>query len=165
MTDMCYYTEMASPIGEIIIVATQNQLTGCYFTNQRYFPSQSGWQKSADHPVLLEAKAQLTAYFSNKCHTFTLPLSPAGTDFQKTVWQALCKVPFGKTVSYQDIAQAIGKSTATRAVGTAIGKNPISIIIPCHRIIGTDGKLHGYAGGLDKKEFLLQLEQGTVARH
>jgi methylated-DNA-[protein]-cysteine S-methyltransferase len=165
MTDMCYYTQMTSPIGDIVIVATQDVLAGCYFVGQRYFPNASNWQQKLDHPILQQTKKQLSAYFSKQHQQFDLPVSPSGTAFQKTVWQALCNVPYGKTASYQDIANAIGKPTATRAVGTAIGKNPISILIPCHRIIGTDRKLHGYAGGLDKKEFLLQLEQGTEVSH
>ena len=125
MTDTCYYAEMTTPIGDIMIVATQAALVGCYFVNQRHFFRQPSWQKKSDHPILTQAKKQLSAYFSKQLQSFTLPLSLTGTPFQKTVWQALANAAYGKTLRYQDIANAIGKPAATRAVGTAIGKNQI----------------------------------------
>jgi methylated-DNA-[protein]-cysteine S-methyltransferase len=109
-------------------------------------------------PILLECIAQLKAYFEGKSRVFDLPLDPAGTGFQKTVWTELQKIPFGKTVSYLDIAKNLGDPNKIRAVGGANGKNPIAIVIPCHRVIGSDGSLTGYAGGMDKKRWLLTFE-------
>ncbi|HWR24797.1 MAG TPA: methylated-DNA--[protein]-cysteine S-methyltransferase, partial [Methanosarcina sp.] len=109
-----------------------------------------------------DAARQFEAYFSGKLEAFDLKLAPEGTDFQKSVWKALCEIPFGETRTYKDIAISIGKPKAYRAVGLANNRNPISIIVPCHRVIGTNGKLTGYASGLDIKEFLLKLEKGKI---
>lgn len=111
--------------------------------------------------LLKEASNQLLSFLSGKQKVFDLPLAPEGTEFMKSVWQSLCKIPFGQTVSYKYIAQSIGNEKACRAVGNANNKNPIAIIIPCHRVIGTNGKLVGYAGGLDIKKYLLDLEKGV----
>ena len=109
-------------------------------------------------PLLLETKRQLEEYFSGERRTFDLPLAPKGTEFQKRVWSALCGIPYGETRSYGQTAAAVGNAGACRAVGTANHRNPISILIPCHRVIGADGSLGGYGGGLDRKTFLLRLE-------
>ena len=106
----------------------------------------------------MKAKTELTEYFAGQRKSFDLPLEPKGTAFQQSVWRALCEIPYGETVSYGQIAERIGNKKACRAVGMANNRNPIAIIIPCHRVIGAGGKLTGYAGGLDKKEFLLELE-------
>jgi methylated-DNA-[protein]-cysteine S-methyltransferase len=111
--------------------------------------------------VIGEAKSQLAAYFNGERKDFDLPLNPHGTAFQKQVWAQLCCIPFGKTISYVDLAVAIGKPTASRAVGAANGRNPISIVVPCHRVIGKSGKLTGYAGGLDVKAWLLDHERAV----
>lgn len=111
------------------------------------------------HPILLKAEAELYGYFLEKESSFNIPLNLKGTLFQKKVWQALLEIPYGKTCSYKDIAQKIGNPKAVRAVGTAIGKNPISIIIPCHRVIASNGGLGGFAGGIDRKKILLDLEK------
>ena len=111
------------------------------------------------HPILLETEKQLSEYFAAKRQNFDLPLDFAGTDFQKRVWQALLQIPFGETRSYKDIALEIGNVKAVRAVGAANGKNPISIIAPCHRVVGANGNLVGFAGGLDNKDILLTLEK------
>ena len=115
--------------------------------------------EKADHPVLLETERQLGEYFAGERRTFDVPLSFAGTDFQKRVWAALLAIPFGETRSYGEIAQQLGAPGASRAVGAANGRNPISIIAPCHRVVGSNGKLTGFAGGLDAKAFLLALER------
>lgn len=112
--------------------------------------------------AFLKVKKQLDAYFSGQLTSFSLPLSPAGTDFQLRVWRALQEIPYGKTCSYLDIAKAVGDPNATRAVGSANGQNPIPIIIPCHRVIGQDGSLTGFGGGLARKRFLLALEQENI---
>ena len=113
-----------------------------------------------DNPILLEAERQLWEYFSGKRREFALPLEFVGTEFQKQVWAALVTIPYGETRSYGDIARQIGNPTAVRAVGAANGRNPLSIIAPCHRVIGTNGKLTGFAGGLQTKAFLLRIEGG-----
>lgn len=118
-------------------------------------------QPSNETPVLAKAKQQLEEYFAGKRTEFDLPLAPKGTEFQQQVWQELRTIPFGKTTSYQYIAKAVGKPKGSQAVGGANGKNPIAIVIPCHRVIGKNGNLTGYAGGLDKKSWLLALEQNT----
>ncbi len=116
--------------------------------------------ENKNHSVLLETEKQLEEYFSNKRKTFSLKLNFIGTEFQQKVWQALLTIPFGQTRSYGQIAKQIGNSKASRPVGGAIGKNPIAIIAPCHRVIGTSGKLTGFAGGLEVKAYLLDLERG-----
>lgn len=116
------------------------------------------------HPLLCEAMRQLGAYFAGDIREFRLPLDPQGTEFQKRVWQALESIPYGQTRSYREIARAIGSERAVRAVGAANGSNPIPIVIPCHRVIGTNGKLVGYGGGLALKQRLLELEMGYSER-
>lgn len=112
-------------------------------------------------PVIEEAQKELAEYFEGKRRTFDLPLAFAGTDFQKSVWQALQKIGYGETVSYGELARRIGRPKAVRAVGVAVGENPFSIIVPCHRIVGADGSLTGYGGGFEAKKFLLGLESGV----
>ena len=154
-----YYTEMESPVGELTLVADKNSLCCIYFPNQKpdrkKFPEV---EKTDSNRVLKSAVKQLNQYFSGKKVDFELPLRPVGTRFQEQVWKALKSIKYGKTVSYGDIAKKIKKPKAVRAVGAAIGKNPLSIIVPCHRVIGANGKLTGFAGGLSTKEFLLDLE-------
>lgn len=154
-----FYTTMPSPVGELTLVASDQGLAAVLWENDdpkrvRLSPR----QKDKKHPVLLEAERQLSAYFAGKRETFSLKLDPAGTDFQKKVWEALLTIPFGETRSYAQIAQQVGSPKAVRAVGAANGKNPISIIAPCHRVIGSNGKLTGFAGGMEAKAFLLGLE-------
>lgn len=117
-----------------------------------------------DHPILIETERQLDAYFAGRLQSFTLPLDFHGTEFQIAVWQALLTIPFGETRSYGEIARQIGKPNACRAVGAANGRNPISIITPCHRLVGSDGSLTGFAGGLAAKQHLLRMERGASAR-
>lgn len=154
------FIEMASPVGTLKLVANEMALVAVLWENEN--PKRvrlAELVEQADHPVLLETQKQLTEYFAGKRQQFDLPLDFAGTEFQQKVWQALLSIPFGETRSYRDIAEQIGNVKAVRAVGAANGKNPISIIAPCHRVVGTNGKLVGFAGGLDNKDILLRLEK------
>ena len=154
------FIEMASPVGTLKLVANETALVAVLWENEN--PKRvrlAELVEQADHSVLLETKKQLTEYFAGKRQQFDLPLDFAGTEFQQKVWQALLSIPFGETRSYRDIAEQIGNVKAVRAVGAANGKNPISIIAPCHRVVGTNGKLVGFAGGLDNKDILLRLEK------
>lgn len=156
------YAECSSPQGNLYLAATPQGLAGMWFTDQRHLPDVSSWQRREDVSqlhILKETQQQLKAYFEGKLQQFDLPLDlNAGTPFQQAVWQALLKIPFGKTTSYGALSSNIGKPLAVRAVGTAIGRNPIGIIVPCHRVVGADGSLTGYAGGLHRKEAFLSLE-------
>jgi len=154
------FIEMASPVGTLKLVANETALVAVLWENEN--PKRvrlAELVEQADHPVLLETQKQLTEYFAGKRQQFDLPLDFAGTEFQQKVWQALLSIPFGETRSYRDIAEQIGNVKAVRAVGAANGKNPISIIAPCHRVIGMNGKLVGFAGGLGNKDILLKIEQ------
>ncbi|MCE9830993.1 methylated-DNA--[protein]-cysteine S-methyltransferase [Vibrio diabolicus] len=155
-----FYTEMPSPLGTVTIQSNAEGLLGIWFETCTTKPSELG-ARDAQHPVLRQAVTQLNEYFSGLRNEFELPLAATGTDFQNQVWQALTTIPYGETWSYQDLANAIGNPKAVRAVGLANGKNPISIVVPCHRVIGKSGKLTGYAGGVERKQRLLTLEQGT----
>jgi len=154
------YTEMTSPLGKLMLTAESGSLTGVHFPGQKHDrPRQPDWRRADDSPALAKARAQLDEYFEGRRKAFDLPLEPHGTPFQKAVWRALLAVPFGATSTYGTIAAAIRKPSAVRAVGAAIGANPIGIVVPCHRVIGRDGSLTGYAGGLDRKAKLLDLER------
>ncbi|TCM17137.1 methylated-DNA-[protein]-cysteine S-methyltransferase [Novosphingobium sp. PhB165] len=154
-----YRTPMPSPVGELTLVASDGGLVAVLWENDdpRRVPL-DGLVDGAGHPVLTQTEAQLGDYFAGRRTVFDLPLDFRGTDFQKSVWHALLTIPFGETRSYREIAEAIGRPTASRAVGAANGRNPVSIIAPCHRVIGSSGKLTGFAGGLEAKAFLLELE-------
>jgi methylated-DNA-[protein]-cysteine S-methyltransferase len=153
---------MKSSVGEITLVADNVSLRAIYWLNQKpdrvKFPD---LENNDSNHVLKLAVKQLKAYFSGTRREFDIPLRPVGTVFQEEVWLALRSISYGETVSYSDIAKQIGRPKAVRAVGAAIGKNPLSIMIPCHRVIGANGKLIGFAGGLSTKEFLLNLENQT----
>ena len=161
------YAECSSTQGNLYLAATERGLAGMWFTDQRHLPDVSAWKRVDDasqQRVLKETKLQLQAYFAGKLQQFDVPLDlSAGTAFQQSVWQALLKIPFGTTTSYGALSNHIGKPLAVRAVGTAIGRNPIGIIVPCHRVIGADGSLTGYAGGLHRKEAFLKLESALPA--
>ena len=148
-----------SPLGAITLAATDAGLAGTWFEHQRHWPDTRGWQTDDAHPVLREAAAQLADYFAGRRQHFDLPLDLShGTAFQQTVWQALLAIPAGRTTSYGTLSADLGKPAAMRAVGAAVGRNPISVIVPCHRVLGTNGSLTGYAGGLERKSALLELE-------
>ena len=148
-----------SPLGPMTLAATDAGLAGVWFAGQRHHPDLASWPVNDRHPVLVAARQQLTDYYAGRRSHFDLPLDiSGGTLFQQSVWQALLKIPQGQTTSYGDISRQIGNPTAVRAVGSAVGRNPVSIIVPCHRVLGADGSLTGYAGGLDRKTALLKLE-------
>jgi len=154
------FMEMPSPVGILKLVATENALVAVLWENEN--PKRvrlAELIEQVNHPILLETQKQLREYFAGTRHQFDLPLDFEGTVFQKKVWQALLGIPFGETRSYRDIAEQVGNIKAVRAVGVANGKNPISIIAPCHRVVGVNGKLVGFAGGLNNKEILLGLEK------
>ena len=153
------FMEMPSPVGILKLVATKNALVAVLWENEN--PKRvrlAELIEQVNHPILLETQKQLSEYFAGTRQRFDLPLDFEGTEFQKRVWQALLDIPFGETRSYRDIAEQVGNIKAVRAVGAANGKNPISIIAPCHRVVGVNGKLVGFAGGLNNKEILLRLE-------
>jgi len=156
------YKTMQSPVGELKLVAGDKGLAAILWENDnpRRVPLNS-LTENKNHPVLRETERQLKDYFAGKLKSFSLRLDFAGTDFQKKVWKALLTIPFGETRSYGQIAKQIGDPKAARAVGAANGRNPISIIAPCHRVIGSNGKLTGFAGGLKTKAHLLGIESGS----
>ncbi len=148
-----------SPLGRIILAASDGRLAGLWFAGQRHQADSAAWPEDPQHPVLQRARAQLGEYFAGVRREFDLPLDlEGGSAFEQSVWRALLAIPFGSSASYRAISAAIGKPLAVRAVGGAIGRNPLSIVVPCHRVLGADGALTGYAGGLDRKTRLLQLE-------
>jgi len=151
-----------SPVGELTLVADERGLAAILWENDKPDRVRLGTlNEKPDHPVLVETERQLGEYFAGERRSFDVPLSFAGTDFQKRVWAALLAIPFGETRSYGEIADQLGAPGASRAVGAANGRNPISIIAPCHRVVGSNGKLTGFAGGLEAKAFLLDLEQAA----
>jgi methylated-DNA-[protein]-cysteine S-methyltransferase len=149
----------ASPLGPMVVAATARGVAGIWFEGQKHMPDPSGWPHEPRHAVLRQAVAQLAEYFAGTRATFDLPLDlQGGTAFQQSVWQALLAIPRGGTLSYGVLSQRIGRPAAMRAVGAAVGRNPLSVVVPCHRVLGADGSLTGYAGGLERKTALLQLE-------
>lgn len=160
----CFAKHIHTPVGRLELVGDNDSLAAVLWENdqpQRVPLNIVG--ERPDHPILVAAERQLQEYFAGRRTVFELPLDFTGTPFQNKVWQALLTIPFGQTRSYSDIARQIGQPTAVRAVGAANGKNPISIIAPCHRVIGSGGALTGFAGGLEAKSFLLRLEQAQEA--
>ena len=157
------YMYMESPVGALKLVAHDQALVAVMWDNEDHKRVRlAELIKNIQHPMLLKVKQQLEQYFAGQRQQFNLPLDFQGTDFQQQVWRALLTIPYGETRSYKDIALQIGNEKAVRAVGAANGRNPISIIAPCHRVIGSGGALVGFAGGLDKKQILLSLEQGQI---
>jgi methylated-DNA-[protein]-cysteine S-methyltransferase len=159
------YKTVASPVGALKVVAGERGLAAILWEDDDPKRVRLGpLVEDPAHPVLLETERQLAAYFAGTLKAFTVPLDFQGTDFQKSVWAALLTIPFGETRSYGDIARQVGRPGASRAVGAASGRNPISIIAPCHRVIGSAGALTGFAGGLDIKRHLLGLERSGPAQ-
>jgi methylated-DNA-[protein]-cysteine S-methyltransferase len=153
---------MTSPIGVLTLVADATHLHEIHFPQERH-PSKRPYPREGENEVLHETRRQLDTYFSGRLQVFNLPLQANGTDFQREVWAMLAQIPFGKTWSYSELARHIGKPDAVRAVGAANGRNPIPIVLPCHRVIGANGSLTGFGGGLPTKQFLLHLE-GVLPR-
>jgi methylated-DNA-[protein]-cysteine S-methyltransferase len=159
-----FYKEMPTPVGKLKLVASASALVAVLWENERPNRVKHDTAKlDRRHPILLEAERQLGEYFAGARNRFELPLELRGSEFQNKVWRALTEIPFGRTISYSDLAKTVGSPKASRAVGAANGKNPLSIVIPCHRVIGTDGTLAGFAGGLETKAKLLSLEARAAA--
>lgn len=154
------HTVVDSPYGPLTLVATDGVLSGLYMTGQRHRPAEEtfGPRVDPEEEPFAEVGRQLTAYFAGELTVFDLPLRLEGTEFQRSVWDQLRQIPYGETWSYGELAARLGKPNASRAVGLANGKNPIGIVVPCHRVIGASGSMTGYGGGLDRKERLLALE-------
>ncbi len=150
-----------SPLGKIVVAGDRAGLRWLEFQRRRdgWFSIPRDWEEDGSFPLLLRAEEQLQSYFEGKRRSFCLPLAPVGTPFQQRVWAELQKIPFGEIVSYSELARRCGRPRAIRAAGAANGKNPISIVIPCHRVVGKNGALTGYGGGLRKKQALLELER------
>lgn len=153
-------TSIDSPLGPITLAASPQGLLGVWFRPQAHLPEFADWPEAPEHPVLQQAEQELTRYFAGTLARFDVPLDMTyGTPFQRAVWQSLLQIAPGTTTTYGAISQRIGKPQAVRAVGGAVGRNPLGIIVPCHRVIGANGSLTGYAGGLDRKTALLALER------
>ena len=151
-------------LGDLLLVAADGKLTGIYFNDRKHAPKpRSDWRLEPKHPVLKQAGAELREYLAGRRKSFSTPLSSTGTDFQSEVWRQIARIPYGETITYSELARRAGKPAAVRAAGTATGRNPLSVVIPCHRVVGKDGRMTGYAGGLPRKQRLLEMESGTVA--
>jgi methylated-DNA-[protein]-cysteine S-methyltransferase len=159
------HVTVPSPVGPLTIVASDGTIVGLYMDVQRHAPEAGSLGVPGDpgDEPFVTAATQLSAYFGGALTEFDLPLAPKGTDFQRKVWAGLRTIPFGQTVSYGELARRLGSPAASRAVGLANGRNPIAIVVPCHRVIGADGSLTGYGGGLDRKRFLLAHERDVRA--
>lgn len=154
----CYDT-FEGPQGRMLLLANDEGLAGVFFNRQKHHPKrQADWKKDPHHRVLRQAKRELAEYFAGKRKRFAVALSPKGTPFQRSVWKAIATVGFGETITYGELARRAGHPGSARAAGAATGRNPIGIIVPCHRIMGANGSLTGYAGGLQRKRALLALE-------
>jgi methylated-DNA-[protein]-cysteine S-methyltransferase len=158
---MKQHTVTDSPYGPLTLVADDGVLCGLYMTDQRHRPPEETFGSPDDIPFT-EAREQLSAYFAGELKEFTLELRLHGTPFQRRVWDQLTRIPYGETRTYGQLADLLGNSKASRAVGLANGRNPIGIIVPCHRVIGASGGLTGYGGGLERKQRLLDFERGTA---
>ena len=157
---------LPGPLGEMLLVSKPDDtaLAGLYLANQKYFPDAAQWDEAPQLPLFRAAAAQLREYFAGARTAFDLPLEPTGTPFQRDVWAAIAKIPFAETITYAELAARCGRPSAVRAAAAATGRNPLTIVIPCHRVIGSGGTLTGYAGGLDRKRTLLAHEAAHADR-
>jgi len=161
--DALHYATLDSPLGPVLVAGDAAGLRHISFlSGTRALAPPAGWVR--DEAPLDEALGQLRDYFGGRRRDFRLPLAPEGTEFQQRVWRALCEIPYGQTISYGELARRIGRPSAARAVGAANGRNPLPIVVPCHRVIGSSGDLTGFGGGLHLKEGLLALEQAHAPR-
>jgi methylated-DNA-[protein]-cysteine S-methyltransferase len=159
---MHYFDFYDSPMGRMLIVGSDKGLSGLYFVDQKYYREVArDWLRAQDHKIVRETARQLKEYFAGARKEFDIPLAADGTPFQTSVWRAISSVKYGASITYSELARRAGHPGAVRAAGTATGRNPITIIVPCHRIVGSDGSLTGYAGGLDRKRALRELEGGA----
>jgi methylated-DNA-[protein]-cysteine S-methyltransferase len=158
---MKHYDFYDGPQGRMLLVANDEGLCGAYFDGQKYLPDvDPEWRREPDHAIVRQAKRELGQYFGGERWRFEAALAPEGTPFQRSVWKAISTVAFGETITYGELARRAGCPGSARAAGAATGRNPIGIIVPCHRIVGSDGSLTGYAGGIERKRALLALESG-----
>jgi methylated-DNA-[protein]-cysteine S-methyltransferase len=166
MDRIVFYRQLSSPLGKLLLTSDGRALTGLFMTRlaEESAPEMAARWKQDDGPFRGVCE-QLAAYFEGEATSFDVPMDAAGTTFQRRVWRELCAIPYGTAISYVELARRIGQPTASRAVGGANGRNPISIIVPCHRVIAADGTLGGYGGGLDRKRWLLDHEAEVLARH
>ena len=149
-----------SPLGAMLLEASETGLCGAWFEGQKHGPDARNWPQRSNSPVIRQAIRELTEYFAGRRRHVGTPIdSSLGTEFQRAVWKTLRRIPAGRTLTYGELARRIGRPTAVRAVASAVGRNPVSLLVPCHRVIGSDGSLTGYAGGLRRKAFLLALEK------
>jgi methylated-DNA-[protein]-cysteine S-methyltransferase len=162
-TNAPFYSELESPVGVLLLRGDGEVLTGLFMDEQRHRPALPESCERNDR-AFRAVREQLNAYFAGKLQKFEIALAGEGSPFQRTVWKALCKIPFGETESYGGLARRIGNANASRAVGLANGRNPIGIIVPCHRVVGANGSLTGYGGGLERKQWLLEHERRYTAR-
>ncbi|NYE96340.1 methylated-DNA-[protein]-cysteine S-methyltransferase [Psychromicrobium silvestre] len=154
------YTVIDSPLGSLTLLASTEALTGIYFEKHRSRPAKAEWGAAeTDHPIFIQAAHQLGEYFAGQRSSFELTTATHGSELQERVWELLKRLPYGQTTSYGELAAELGDRHLAQAVGAAVGANPLSIVIPCHRVVGKDGKMTGYAGGVDRKLFLLELEE------
>ncbi len=164
---MTRFARIPSPFGALLVIAAGGALTGIHFADGKYVPEVGrDWIEDLQWAPIQACANQLAEYFEGRRPAFALPLEPAGTDFQKRVWREIAAVPFGRTITYAELAARAGSPGSARAAGAATGRNPVSIVVPCHRIVGSGGGLTGYAGGLERKARLLELEgilQGAAA--
>jgi methylated-DNA-[protein]-cysteine S-methyltransferase len=161
---MIHWATIDSPLGSLLLAANDAGLTALYFETRRHPPATTGWMPIDDRDTaaartIAATRIQLAEYFAGTRTTFDLPLAAVGTPFQRRVWDALRAIPFGSTVRYAELATTLGAPRATRAVGAANGRNPISIVVPCHRVVGADGSLTGFGGGIERKRWLLDHER------
>jgi methylated-DNA-[protein]-cysteine S-methyltransferase len=154
------YTNLKTQmLGELLLVATSTHLVGIYYCNQKNGPKlPCDWKSDPKHSILRQTGSELREYLAGKRTRFSVPVSYDGTDFQNEVWRQIARIPFGVTITYSELARRAGAPAAVRAAGTATGRNPLGIIIPCHRVVGKNGGMGGYAGGLDRKKRLLKIE-------
>ena len=156
---MIRYARFDTSLGRVLATARDDAITGVYFDGQRYEPAvDPAWTEDPGHPPLAACAQQLRDYFEGRRNSFELPLAPEGTPFQRRVWEEIARIPFGATLSYAELALRAGSPTAARAAGAATGRNPLSVVVPCHRVVGSAGALTGYAGGLARKARLLEIE-------
>lgn len=157
------YDFYESPYGRMLLVASDGGLAGVYFDGQKYHPQlATAWRHDSENALLRQAKCELAEYFAGERKRFEIALAPEGTPFQRRVWQAISTVEFGTIISYGELARRVGCPGSARAAGAATGRNPLTIIVPCHRILGASGGLTGYAGGLERKRALLALEGASA---
>jgi methylated-DNA-[protein]-cysteine S-methyltransferase len=159
---MKHYDFYESPYGRMLLVAGDKGLSGVYFEGQKYYPSiDPQWRRDDGHFLIAQTRRELTEYFAGRCERFEVAIAPEGTAFQLAIWRGIAGVGFGNTLSYGQLAQSAGYPGKARAAGAATGRNPLTIIVPCHRIVASNGALTGYAGGLERKRALLALESRT----